>query len=212
MLKATEVIRRLKQVLEYKNDLELARELEIRPNTLSTWKKRETLDYVKILEVCKKNKIDLNTLFLAESKSSLNKNMETRRVKMISVDQHISYFLNAEKCYGTSPSSVFPVEGDVNIAFQIGIENMHPTIKVSSYVLAQNANIEDLQPWQIYLLVVENRGILCYRFREYSSQKKLILQSDNTVFGQLEIDPLEVREIFSVRGTFMPTIKNVIEN
>lgn len=212
MLKATEIIRRLKQVLEYKNDLELAKALKIKPNTLSTWKKRETVDYPKILEVCREHKIDLNTLFLSESKRRLTSNMETRRVKMISVDQHIAYFLNAEKCYSTSPTSVFPVEEDVNIAFQVGIENMHPTIKVSSYVLAQNINIEDLQLWHIYLFVVEDKGILCYRFKGYNTVGNLILQSDNTVFGELEIDPSAIREVFGVRGAFLPALKNVIEN
>ncbi len=212
MLKATEVIRRLKQMLDYKNDLQLAQVLEIKPNTLSTWKKRESLDYNKIMEVCRNHKIDLNTLFLAESNSSLTKNMETRRVKMIAVDQHLAYFLNPEKCYGTAPASVFPLEEDINIAFQIGIENMYPTIKVSSYVLAQKTKIEEMQLWQIYLLVVEGRGIICYRFKERNAKGNLLLQSDNDVFGQLELNPSEIREVYSVRGAFMPAIKNLIGN
>lgn len=49
MLDANDVIRRLKQLLGFKTDLELANLLGIKPNTLSSWKIRETLRYDKII-------------------------------------------------------------------------------------------------------------------------------------------------------------------
>jgi len=58
MLNANDVIIRLKQLLGFKTDLELANLLEIKPNTLSSWKIRETLRYDKIIEVCKQHKIE----------------------------------------------------------------------------------------------------------------------------------------------------------
>lgn len=100
MLQANDVIKRLKQLLGYKNDLELAKILGIKPNTLSSWKVRETMRYDKIIAICKKYKIDLNDLFLAHPNSVLNVDLENRRVKMISVDHHIEYFLNPENAAG----------------------------------------------------------------------------------------------------------------
>ncbi|MCS4238253.1 helix-turn-helix domain-containing protein [Myroides odoratus] len=212
MVQANEVITRLKQLLGYKNDLQLAEVLDIKPNTLSTWKKRETLAYDKIIEVCKKYKIDLNDLFLTHPNSILNINLEDRRVKMISVDHHIEYFLNPEKCYGTSPSCVFPIAEEVDMAFQIGVENMFPTVKVSSYVLVKKIALQDILPWQIYVLVVENRGILCYRFKQYTAEGNLFLVSDNFAFENLEIRPEDVREVFCIHGAFLPNVKNLIQH
>lgn len=211
MVQANEVITRLKQLLGYRNDLELAQVLDIKPNTLSTWKKRETLAYDKIIEVCKKNKIDLNDLFLTNPHSILNINLEDRRVKMISVDHHIEYFLNPEKCYSTSPSCIFPIAEEVDMAFQIGVENMSPTVKVSSYVLVKRIALKDILPWQIYVFVVENRGILCYRFKHVTPEGNLFLVSDNFAFENLEIRPEDVREVFCIHGAFLPNVKNLIQ-
>lgn len=211
MVHVNEVITRLKQLLGYKSDLELAQVLEIKPNTLSTWKKRETLAYDKIIAVCKKYKIDLNDLFLAQPNAILNINLDDRRVKMISVDHHIEYFLNPEKCCGTSPSCVFPIAEEVDMAFQIGVENMFPTIKVSSYVLVKKIELQELLPWQIYVFVVENRGILCYRFKKHMEDGNLFLVSDNSAFENLEIRPEEVREVFCIHGAFLPNIKNLVQ-
>lgn len=211
MVQANEVITRLKQLLGYKNDLQLAEVLEIKPNTLSTWKKRETLAYDKIIEVCKKYKIDLNDLFLTHPNSILNINLEDRRVKMISVDHHIEYFLNPEKCYATSPSCIFPIAEEVDMAFQIGVENMAPTVKVSSYVLVKKIALQDILPWQICVFIVENRGILCYRFKHFTTEGNLLLVSDNFAFENLEIRPEDVREVFCIHGAFLPNVKNLIQ-
>jgi len=211
MLQAHEVIGRLKQLLGYKNDLELANVLGIKPNTLSSWKIRETLRYDKIIEICKANKIDLNDLFLTHPNSILNVDVERRRVKMISVDHQIEYFLNPEKCCGTSPSCIFPTEEEVDMAFQIGIENMYPTIKVSSYVLSKKIELTDIKPWHIYLFVLENKGILCYRFKRYTTEGELLLISDNPAFDNLVVKPDEIRELFCIRGAFLSNIKNLSE-
>lgn len=211
MLQANEVIKRLKQLLGYKNDLELAKLLGIKPNTLSSWKVRETLRYDKIIEICKKHKIDLNDLFLAHPNSVLNVDLEKRRVKMISVDHHIEYFLNPEKCYGTSPSCVFPTEEEIDMAFQIGVENMNPTIRISSYVLTKKIELAEIKPWHIYLLVVEGKGILCYRFKRYTTEGELLLISDNPAFDSLLVKSSDIREVFCIRGAFLPNIKNVSE-
>jgi len=129
MLQANEVIKRLKQLLGYKNDLELANLLGIKPNTLSSWKVRETLRYDKIIEICKKHKIDL----------------------------------------------------------------------------------ADIKPWHIYLLVVEGKGILCYRFKRYTVEGELLFISDNPAFDTFTVNPNDVREIFCIRGAFLPNIKNLTD-
>ncbi|WP_413511825.1 helix-turn-helix domain-containing protein [Myroides odoratus] len=210
MLETNDIIKRLKQLLGLKTDLELANLLEIKPNTLSSWKIRETLRYDKIIEVCKQYKIDLNEVFLVHPNSVYNIDLEHRVVKMISVNNHIEYFINPEKCLATSSTCVFPTEEEVHIGFQIGVENMFPTIKLSSYVLAMKIDMEEMKPWHIYILVVENKGILFYRFKRKLENKELVFVSDNDTFEGLTVKPEEIREVFCIRGIFLPNIKNLV--
>ena len=211
MLDTNDVIKRLKQLLGFKTDLELANLLEIKPNTLSSWKIRDTVRYDKIIEVCKKNKIDLNEVFLVHPNAVYKVNLEDRIVKMISADHHVEYFIAPEKCLATSPSCIFPTEEDVNIGFQIAVENMHPTIKVSSYVLSMKIEIEEMKPWHIYVLIVENKGLLCYRFKRWTEEGTLLFVSDNPTFEGNTIEPSEIREVFCIRGIFLPNVKNLVD-
>lgn len=211
MLDANDVISRLKLLLGLKTDLELANLLEIKPNTLSSWKIRETVRYDRIIVICKKFKIDLNEVFLIHPNSVYNVDLDDRIVKMISVDHHIEYFINPVKCLASSPSYVFPTEDEVDIAFQIGVENMFPTIKVSSYLLSKKIDLHEMKPWNIYVLIVENRGVLCYRFKRLTESKEWSFASDNHAFEGLILKEEEIREVFCIRGVFLPHIKNLVE-
>lgn len=55
---ATVILDRLKTALELKNDSELATTLGIAPNTLSAWKKRNSVDFDKIFSICENISID----------------------------------------------------------------------------------------------------------------------------------------------------------
>ena len=67
--KAKNLIDRLKSELFIKKDKDLCMLLGIKHNTLSTWKKRDTLDFNKILELCEKHDLDLNYIFFEEEES-----------------------------------------------------------------------------------------------------------------------------------------------
>ncbi|MBB1140568.1 helix-turn-helix domain-containing protein [Myroides sp. WP-1] len=211
MLDANEIIRKLKQLLGFKTDLELANLLGIKPNTLSSWKIRETLRYDKIIEICRKNKIDLNEVFLVHPNAVYNVDMDNRVVKMIAADHHIEYCINPKKCLATSPSYVFPTEEEVNIGFQIVVENMYPTIKVGSYVLSKKIDISEIKPWHIYVIIIEQRGVLCYRFKRWTEDANLLFISDNPVFENLTLQPSDIREMFIIHGIFLPNVKKLLE-
>lgn len=211
MLKSEEVINRLKNILGLKTDLELAELLSIKPNTLASWKVRETLRYDKIIQIGIKLKIDLNEIFLSNPNSTVKDDLISRRVKMISADHLFEYFIGPEKCLATSPCYYFPTDEDIDLAFQLGTENMSPTIKVSSYLLSKRINIEDVKSWNVYQLVVEKKGLLCCRFKRYNEFGALIFISDNPAYDPLILDPCEIREIFAVKGIFVPNTKHLTD-
>lgn len=61
---ATSILGRLKELTGAKRDLQLAELLQIGPTTLSTWKKRNSVDYKLIIDFCQKKEFDLNFILL----------------------------------------------------------------------------------------------------------------------------------------------------
>lgn len=209
MKSSVEVIKKLKELLEIKTDFELAKILDVKPNTVSSWKSRESLHFEKIIKLCKEYKIDLNSLFLEGAENPSNLNMSKRRVKMVSVEHHFEYCLDSHNALAVCPTFIYPTEEEVDTAFQISSENMYPTIKVSSYVLSKKISLQDLKPWNLYVLVLKDKGIVCYRFKRKTDTSELFFISDNENYENLIVSENQVKEVFCVRGAFIGNNKNL---
>lgn len=211
MQDATGVIKKLKRMMGIKTDLQLSEILDVKPNTISSWKKRDSLQYEGLIALCKEHKIDLNELFFSDSTAVYNTSYHKRKVKMISIDHHFEYFLDPEKTLATAPSYVFPTTEEVDTAFQVSVDNMYPTIKMTSYVITKRINLKDLQLWHIYLFILKDKGIVIYRFKRIAEDGTLLLISDNPSFENIQVKPGDVREVFCVRGAFLPNMKTATE-
>ncbi|MEK6451147.1 MULTISPECIES: helix-turn-helix domain-containing protein [Myroides] len=209
MKSSIEVIKKLKELLEIKTDFQLAKLLDVKPNTVSSWKSRESLHFEKIIALCEIHKIDLNTLFLEGSENINGFNLHKRRVKMISVEHHFEYCLDAKNALAICPTFIFPTEEEIDTAFQISSENMYPTIKVTSYVLSEKISLQDLKPWNVYVLVLKDKGIVCYRFKRKTDTNELFFISDNENYENLIVPENQVKEVFCVRGAFIGNNKNM---
>ena len=211
MQNATGVIKKLKRMLGIKTDLQLADILDVKPNTISSWKKRDSLQYEGLIALCKEHKIDLNELFFSDSTAVYNSSYHKRKVKMISIDHHFEYFLDPEKTLATAPSYVFPTVEEVDTAFQVSVDNMYPTIKMTSYVITKHISVEDLQLWHVYLFVLKGKGIVMYRFKRKVDDNTLLLISDNPAFENIQVKIDDIKELFCIRGAFLPQMKGISE-
>lgn len=209
MLDATAVLKRLKKILGIKTDLQLSILLDVKPNTISSWKKRDSLQYESLIAICQENKIDLNALFLHNYKNERELAEDERLVKMISTELYFEYFLDPEKTLTNAPSYVFPTVDEIDTAFQVSSNNMFPTIKVTSYVLTKKISLDEMLPWHVYLFIMEGKGLFIYRFKKYTEFGKLHFISDNHTYNSIDVDPSEIREVFCVRGGFLPDFKVV---
>src|SRR6476620_5359325 len=63
------ILQKLKFALKVRTDIELSEILNVKPNTISSWKKRDTLDYSGIIAICELYEIDLNDIFYSKSNS-----------------------------------------------------------------------------------------------------------------------------------------------
>ncbi|MGJ8667526.1 MAG: helix-turn-helix domain-containing protein [Patiriisocius sp.] len=64
--KANKIISRLKSQLNLTKDKDLCLLLDIKHNTLSSWRKRDSLDFNKIIALCEENNLDLNYIFFED--------------------------------------------------------------------------------------------------------------------------------------------------
>ena len=71
---ANDLIERLKQELSIRKDKELCELLDIKHNTLSTWRKRDSIDFNKVIALCELKGLDLNFIFFEEDNDGQNQN------------------------------------------------------------------------------------------------------------------------------------------
>lgn len=57
------VLKTLKHKLKIKTDKELSGIFGVKPNTVSSWKTRNTIDYERLIAICRNHNLDLNELF-----------------------------------------------------------------------------------------------------------------------------------------------------
>lgn len=78
---ANNLIERLKQELSIKKDKELCELLDIKNNTLSTWRKRDSIDFNKVIDICESKGLDLNFIFFDEFNEKEKENQSTLPAK-----------------------------------------------------------------------------------------------------------------------------------
>jgi uncharacterized protein YjcR len=106
--KANNLIERLKSELNIKKDKDLCELLDIKHNTLSTWKKRDTLDFNKIINLCEKHNLGLNYIFFEEEEENV-KEEKQQAVKVISDNKRnkLNHFLSTQLVNTNRNISIF---------------------------------------------------------------------------------------------------------
>jgi transcriptional regulator with XRE-family HTH domain len=101
MLTAAEILDKLIGIKELNSDSALAKELGVKQNTVSTWRKRNSIPYDLIFEMCRKENIPLDRLFgddpterVRQEFSFIGRNLKELRgrtpIEKVSVDTGIS--------------------------------------------------------------------------------------------------------------------------
>ncbi|MHC5353811.1 helix-turn-helix domain-containing protein [Myroides sp. LJL115] len=209
MLDTSTILQKIKKTVGVKTDLELSKLLNVKPNTISSWKKRNSLQYETIIELCEKYDVDLNQLFKDSPISSYTTDQSKGKVKMIGVDQHLEYFIDPEAVLQDAASYVFPTTEQVDMAFQVASESMYPTIRTSCYVLVKQMNLNQIQPHKIYLYVVDGKGIFLSRFKRLTEHNVLLFTNDNENMGINKVELQNIREIYEVKALFCPNLKHI---
>lgn len=145
-------------MLKVRTDVELSELLNIKPNTISSWKKRNSLDYDTIISICELYDLDLNALFLRKKSVGVQRN-ETPFLGRETQFQYASG-QDRESLMDLVPKFSFPfLTSENTLAFQVTSNNMFPLLVENSVALCELSDLEEIKDAQVVVLVTHNKGI-----------------------------------------------------
>lgn len=189
-LNSNNLIERLKSKLSIKKDKDLCLLLDIKSNTLSTWRKRDTLDFNKILELCEKHNLDLNYIFFEEdekikpeeepkeefkrpAKSRVNHFLSTQ---LINTNRNICVFYNQIGGNDGNDNS----SGEIIIGQKVSVKKIDEN---SLYIIEDKDNALYLDK----LVLIKNKNNKTSRVYLNRFNKNIELKSIVNVWGVLDV-------------------------
>lgn len=157
MVTSTEVLTRLKVLLGVRSAKELARIFKLKPNTISSWKKRNTLCYAKVIEICNQYEIDLNELFCVQhQKIAINKNYT--QVPIIYIDDYLEYYLNLQREPKKIKQIYLPKRVDFDIVIQLYSSVFDQMQAKLMYAFCKKVDASSLSVGNDYIFLIKNKG------------------------------------------------------
>lgn len=205
---AIKIIERLKKSLKIKTDIELSEFLNIRPNTISTWKKRDTVDFVSIISICELYELDLNEIFL-NKKLTAGSNATT---SLVSKEAQFQYSKEEDTSalLDILPKFSFPfVTPENSRAFQITSNNMFPVIEENSFAICEKVEIDKIVEDTYVVLISKEKGLFVNRITKSSySDSFYVLKNENDFYNDIKIDISDIKEVWIIVGLLSYDLNN----
>jgi len=196
---AIAIIKRLKNKLKLKTDVELSKALGVRPNTISTWKKRNSVDNEAIMTLCDSLGLDLNEIFLGKKINT----GDTPATSLVSREVQFQYAMEIDSpsFVETLPKFKIPfVNATESRVFQVTSNNMFPHIEENSYVVCEKISAENVMDNSLIVVVSQQKGLFINKiFRNYSNGN-FILKSENTFFNEVALKATEISELWLIQS------------
>ncbi|SEQ03168.1 helix-turn-helix domain-containing protein [Flavobacterium urocaniciphilum] len=197
---ATNILIRLKNHLNINTDSSLSEFLNIKPNTISSWKKRNTLDYNKIIEKCLELNIDLNAIFNEEAESA-----QENSTPIISKDliyQYTSGHLN--DTLDRLPNMKLPfLENKESRVFQIDMSIIDPSSNKDCFAICEKTALVNINEEDIIIVISNKLGFFVTKIKRSSTDaaKTIITMADDSPFkNNFSISIKDIDEIWKVNG------------
>jgi hypothetical protein len=201
-LNANLILKRLKKALQINTDIELSKLLDIKPNTISTWKKRDTLDYSAIISICNLYEIDLNKILSEKTYNSGISNVIPNNTPLIKREIQFEYCLGNEDLLNSLPQYHFPfIQSKISRAFEIVSNNMKPTINANSFVVCEITDTKSIEEDAIVVIISKTKGLIINRvINDSPLENNFTLSNDNAFFRNTTIDSEDIKEIWAVKN------------
>lgn len=200
MQNATEIISRLKEMLKIRKDIQLAEFLNVRPNTISTWKKRNTLDYDALVRICDLYELDLNEVLLGRKRHGA----VSSETPLLTRDLLFQYTAGTDRAtlMEIVPKYNFPfLSAGPSMAFQVVGNNMYPTIPENAFVICEKTFLFDIrEDWPV-VVISRQKGLFVNRVAGNPGHMgELVLSNDNKKHRDIRLLFTEVDEIWKITG------------
>lgn len=209
-LNASLVLNKIKKALKISSDKQLSEILNIKPNTISTWKKRDTLDYRIIISICELYEIDLNEIFY-DSGNHFDKNKSyLTDTPLICREIQFQYCVDSSSILENLPKYNFPfIRSESSRVFQVLSNNMFPIIDENSFVICEEISREEIQENSLVVIVSKSRGLFINRIhRSHKSPDIYLLSNDNSFFETIKIESDAINEIWLIKGILSYNVTN----
>ena len=195
------ILKKLKKALTITTDIQLAKILKVKPNTISTWKKRNSLDYKAIISICELYEIDLNSLFLEKTAVQISNGQLSSNTPFISRDVQFQYCIGSDELMARLPKYNFPFENSEETrAFQVPGNNMSPIIEENSVVICKSCAIEVIPENSLVVVVSKAKGFFINRITKANKKDTFVLLSANSFFAPVAMHSSEIDEIWLING------------
>ncbi|MBC9797213.1 helix-turn-helix domain-containing protein [Sinomicrobium weinanense] len=197
---AEDILQNLKDYFGFKTNLELADFLGVKPNTISTWKKRNTLDYYRLITIGKLHNVDFNKLFSHHIH-------EQNSIIVVPVELQYQYVSQREDqgFINNLPRYQFPFAyGEGARAFQVTDFSTFSTFTGVSYVVGNRVQgLDAVVEGGMYVFVNKVQGIFTGRVERDRGTDDIIyvIPGDNKILpGKIKMIAKNIVEIWKVHN------------
>ncbi|MBI6116759.1 helix-turn-helix domain-containing protein [Salegentibacter maritimus] len=180
-LNANLILNKLKVHLGIDTDVKLSKALKIKPNTLSTWKQRNSLDYRLIIGFAQRNNLDLNLIFNSE-KTINNPFLPTKYTPIVTKEYIQQYTLGKlqDKLINLPRYNFLLGEANKNIAFQVTTNRLAPKIPEESFAICDLSDINKIDMTAYYVLISKKYGFFISRIQLFKKGEIELLDIQTT--------------------------------
>lgn len=202
------ILKRLKKSLKISTDIELSVLLNIKPNTISTWKKRNSVDYSSIIAICELYEIDLNAIFYEKKIVAANSNV-LQETPLVCSEVQYQYCMDKEGLIDNLPKFSFPfIKSDDTRVFQVTSNNMFPSIEQNSFVVCELSSIAILKNNSLAVVISKSKGFFINRVsRSTENNDVFVLINENSFFNNVLLNASDIDEIWQIKGVLSYNIK-----
>ncbi len=195
-------INTLKKSLNVKTDLELSKILDVKPNTISGWKKRNSMDYEKIIHKSIELGIDLNCLFNQNSLADVN--IGNHEIPIISSNLIYQYTCGQLTSLSELPSVKLPPPYNKGtILFQIESKKLESNSNHNTFAICKQIDLSEITNEDQYIIISKKTGFFLTYIKPSEDPNVFILVHENkpTFSKNTTISADDIDEIWKIKGT-----------
>jgi repressor LexA len=200
------IISRLKSALKIESDKELSDNLGVKPNVISNWKKRGSIDYKLLFAVCESNGISIDSIVGLKSTDSsqiVNEPEGEYGIPLIPLDAAAGFSSGDDKAILHSDVDFYSVpefNKKADYLIRVSGSSMYPKYNSGDIVACKKLPLDTFFQWNKVYILDTIQGPLMKRVKRAQDKDFITLVSDNEKYDPFDILRTEIHSLALVIG------------